>query len=77
MGNSETKTQTFHPVLQAVIVSSKTENGKYTVYVIQVTTNIGKWIVQRRYAEFNSLHQALTRNFPDQEFPSLPEKKVL
>jgi hypothetical protein len=52
MGNKPAIPSCPYKILDLNIVSHKLEEGKFTVYVIEVICDCGKWIVTRRYSEF-------------------------
>ena len=50
-------------------------NGE-TFYVLKVQRAAKCWEVQRRYSEFVSLFEALSRKYPDHQLPGLPRKHM-
>ena len=62
---------------QALSVSfvSPTKVVDHTEYVVQVSLSGKTWQCQRRYKEFDELHQKLRRVNPDLPIPNMPPKK--
>ncbi|KAL2262644.1 hypothetical protein VTK26DRAFT_624 [Humicola hyalothermophila] len=64
-----------NPELPILIIDAgkSTESGRYIVYTIKT----GELIVRRRYSEFASLRDALTRLHPTLIIPPIPEKHTM
>ncbi|KAL2019534.1 hypothetical protein VTK56DRAFT_9568 [Thermocarpiscus australiensis] len=64
-----------NPELPILITDAgkSSENGRYIVYTIKT----GELIVRRRYSEFASLRDALTRLHPTLIIPPIPEKHTM
>ncbi|KAH6850128.1 hypothetical protein B0I37DRAFT_370818 [Chaetomium sp. MPI-CAGE-AT-0009] len=64
-----------NPELPILITDAgkSTESGRYIVYTIKT----GELIVRRRYSEFASLREALTRLHPTLIIPPIPEKHTV
>ncbi|KAH6624268.1 hypothetical protein B0J18DRAFT_427762 [Chaetomium sp. MPI-SDFR-AT-0129] len=64
-----------NPELPILIIEAgkSTESGRYIVYTIKT----GELIVRRRYSEFASLRDALTRLHPTLIIPPIPEKHTM
>jgi hypothetical protein len=54
----------------------KNSSGSYTVYVVEVSSGIKSWSIERRFSDFYHLDQQLRKNNPGIEFPPLPPKKL-
>ncbi|KAK4169221.1 putative sorting nexin-41 [Cladorrhinum sp. PSN259] len=64
-----------HPEMPILIMEAgkSLESGRYIVYTIKT----GELIVRRRYSEFASLREALTRLHPTLIIPPIPEKHTM
>ena len=48
-----------HPAIVFTISNAQTVNDKYTIYTLQMQTQLITWDVEKRYSEFHNLHQVL------------------
>jgi hypothetical protein len=64
------------------IVATKVQksfSGSYTTYVVEVTSGVKKWSIERRFSDFYYLDQEIRKynaDVADVELPSLPPKNV-
>jgi hypothetical protein len=50
-----------HPAIIFMISNSANVNDKYTIYTLQMQTQLMTWDVDKRYSEFLNLHQTLQK----------------
>ena len=48
-----------HPSIVFTISNAQNVNDKYTIYTLQMQTQLMTWDVDKRYSEFHNLHQVL------------------
>ena len=69
-----------HPAIIFMISNSANVNDKYTIYTLQMQTQLMTWDVDKRYSEFLNLHQTLqkkrTAKNPAAQLPKFPPKKL-